>query len=120
MVRDSEKKKMHAMRGSKDLYSGSLVVSQPQVIKFTSCLPMVGGSLRVLRLLSPLKPISSPRSRNLKVIKKCVHLNDVWTTDFDMMLCMYSILYITITIFFYESSVFFENYPLTYIFILLC
>jgi hypothetical protein len=27
--------------------------SQPQVIKFTSCLPMVGGSLRVLRLLPP-------------------------------------------------------------------
>ena len=25
--------------------------SQPQAIKFTSCLPMVGGSLRVLRLL---------------------------------------------------------------------
>ena len=29
--------------------------SQPQVIKFTSCLPMVGGSLRVLRVLPPLK-----------------------------------------------------------------
>jgi hypothetical protein len=29
--------------------------SQPQVIKFTSCLPMVGGSLRVLWLLPPLK-----------------------------------------------------------------
>jgi hypothetical protein len=30
--------------------------SQPQVIKFTSCLPMGGGSLRVLlRLLPPLK-----------------------------------------------------------------
>ena len=28
--------------------------SQPQVIKFTSCLPMVGGSLRVLWLLPPL------------------------------------------------------------------
>ena len=28
--------------------------SQPQVIKFTSCLPMVGGSLRVLRLPPPL------------------------------------------------------------------
>jgi hypothetical protein len=28
--------------------------SQPQVIKFSSCLPMVGGSLRVLRL-PPLK-----------------------------------------------------------------
>jgi len=28
--------------------------SQPQVIKLTSCLPMVGGSLRVLRLLPSL------------------------------------------------------------------
>jgi hypothetical protein len=28
--------------------------SQPQVIKFTSCLSMVGGSLRVLRLLAVL------------------------------------------------------------------
>ena len=29
--------------------------SQPQVIKFTSCLQMVGGSLQVLRLLPPLR-----------------------------------------------------------------
>jgi len=33
-------------------------VSQPQVIRFTSCLPMVGGSLRVLWLLPPLKRVS--------------------------------------------------------------
>jgi len=32
--------------------------SQPQVIKFTSCLPMVGGFLRVLRLLQPLKLVA--------------------------------------------------------------
>ena len=32
--------------------------SYPQVIKFTSCLPMVGGSLRVLRLLPPLKLVA--------------------------------------------------------------
>jgi hypothetical protein len=32
--------------------------SQPQVIKFTSCLSMVGGSLRVLRLLPPLKLVA--------------------------------------------------------------
>ena len=31
---------------------------QPQVIKLTSCLPMVGGSLRVLRLLQPLKLVA--------------------------------------------------------------
>ena len=29
--------------------------SQPQVIKLTSCLPKVDGSLRVLRLTSPIK-----------------------------------------------------------------
>ena len=32
--------------------------SQPQVIEFTSCLPMVGGSLRVLQLLPPLKLVA--------------------------------------------------------------
>jgi hypothetical protein len=31
---------------------------QPQVIKFTSCLPMVGGSLRVPRLLPPLNLVT--------------------------------------------------------------
>jgi hypothetical protein len=42
---------------------GSVVVAIvlvviPQVIKFTSCLPMVGGSLRVLRLPPPLKLVT--------------------------------------------------------------
>jgi hypothetical protein len=32
--------------------------SQLQMIKFTSCFPMVGGSLRVLRLLPSLKLIA--------------------------------------------------------------
>jgi len=32
--------------------------SQPQVIKFTSCLPMVGDSLRALWLLPPLKLVA--------------------------------------------------------------
>jgi hypothetical protein len=36
-------------------YFGGVRVSQPQVIKFTSCLLMVGGCLRVLRLPPPLK-----------------------------------------------------------------
>ena len=31
---------------------------QPQVINFTSCLPTVGGSLFVLRLLPPLKRVA--------------------------------------------------------------
>jgi len=32
--------------------------SQPQVIKFTSCLPMVGGSLWILWLLPPVKLVA--------------------------------------------------------------
>ena len=32
--------------------------SQSEVIMLTSCLPMVGGSLRVLRLLPPLKLVT--------------------------------------------------------------
>ena len=32
--------------------------SQPQVVKFTSCLPMIGSPLRVLRRLSPLKLVA--------------------------------------------------------------
>jgi hypothetical protein len=35
-------------------YKKGALDSQPQVIKFTSCLPIVGGSLRVLRRLPPL------------------------------------------------------------------
>jgi len=36
-------------------YKNGALDPQPQVIKFTSCLPMVGGSLRLLRLLPPTK-----------------------------------------------------------------
>ena len=39
-------------------YKMGALDSQPQVIKFTSCLPMVGDSLRVLRLLPPLKLVA--------------------------------------------------------------
>ena len=39
-------------------YKKGALDSQPQVIKLTSCLPMVGGSLRVLRLPPPLKLIA--------------------------------------------------------------
>jgi hypothetical protein len=42
---------MHALIRTRD-------EKQPQVIKFTVCLPMVGGSLRVLRLLPPLKLVA--------------------------------------------------------------
>jgi hypothetical protein len=44
--------------------------SQPQVIKFTSCLPMVGGSLRVLWLLPPLKlVVMITKSKNIKALE---------------------------------------------------
>jgi len=39
-------------------YKKGSLDSQPQVKKFSSCLPMVGGSLRVLRLLPPLKLVA--------------------------------------------------------------
>jgi hypothetical protein len=39
-------------------YKKGALDSQPQVIKFTICLPMVCGSLRVLRLLPPLKLVA--------------------------------------------------------------
>ena len=39
-------------------YKKSALDSKPQVIKFTSCLPRVGGSLRVLRLPPPLKLVA--------------------------------------------------------------
>ena len=39
-------------------YKMGALDSQPQVTKFTSCLPMVGGSLRVLRLPPPQKLVA--------------------------------------------------------------
>jgi hypothetical protein len=39
-------------------YKKGALDSQPQVIKITSCLPRVGGSLQVLRLPPPLKLIA--------------------------------------------------------------
>jgi hypothetical protein len=39
-------------------YKKGALDSQPQEIKFTSCLPMVGGSLRVLQLLPQLKLVA--------------------------------------------------------------
>jgi hypothetical protein len=39
-------------------YKKGVLDSQPQVIKFTSCLPMVGDFLRVLRLLPSLKLVA--------------------------------------------------------------
>ena len=39
-------------------YKKGALVSQSQVIKFTSCLPKVDGFLRVLRLPPPLKLVA--------------------------------------------------------------
>ena len=39
-------------------YKKGALDSQPQGIKFTSCLLMVGGSLRVFQLLPPLKLVA--------------------------------------------------------------
>ena len=39
-------------------YKKGAINSQSQVIKFTSCLPRVGGSIRVLRLPPPLKLVA--------------------------------------------------------------
>jgi len=39
-------------------YKKGTLDSQPQIIKFTSCLPMVAGFLRVLRLPPPLKLVA--------------------------------------------------------------
>jgi hypothetical protein len=46
-------------------YKKGALDSQSQVIKLTSCLPIVGGSLRVLRLLPPLKLVAIKVSRVL-------------------------------------------------------
>ena len=42
----------------KPITNSAALDSQPQVIMFTSCLSTVGGSLRVLRLLPPLKLVA--------------------------------------------------------------
>jgi hypothetical protein len=42
---------------------------QPQVIKFTSSLPRVGGSLRVLRLPPPLKLVTISDIPNIQIQK---------------------------------------------------
>ena len=55
-IRNSKKDKQH--NGKAKNYKKGALDSQPQVITFTSCLPMVGGSLRVLRLLPPLKLVA--------------------------------------------------------------
>ena len=39
-------------------YKKGALDSQPQVIEFISCLPMVGGSLRVLLLLPPINLVA--------------------------------------------------------------
>jgi hypothetical protein len=47
----------HLMPGFVNYKKGALI-SQPQVIKLTSCLPMVDGSLWILRLPPPPKLVA--------------------------------------------------------------
>jgi hypothetical protein len=46
------------MASNKAVTKKGALDSQPQVIKFTSCLPMVFGSLWILRLLPKLKLVA--------------------------------------------------------------
>jgi hypothetical protein len=48
-------------------YKKGALDSQPQVIKFTICWPMVGGSLRVLQLLPPLKLVAMIENSKFKI-----------------------------------------------------
>jgi hypothetical protein len=67
-----------------------------QVIKFTSCLPMVGDSLRVLRLLPPLKlvtmillkvALNTNKSNQIKFIWicSCFHIIDYYRTHYNQL-----------------------------------
>jgi hypothetical protein len=49
-------------------YKKGALDSQPQVLKFTSCLPMVGGSLRALRLLPPHRDNGGRRGRDRMIL----------------------------------------------------
>jgi hypothetical protein len=51
-------------------YKKGALDSQPQVIKFISCLPMFDGSLRVLRLLQPLKLVNWKMSYVIPLFRK--------------------------------------------------
>ena len=57
-------------------YKKCALDSQPQVIKFTSCLPKVGGSLRVLRLLPPII-----RSKQTFSLQTSACIRGAYTTD---------------------------------------
>ena len=50
-------------------YKKGALDSQPQVIKFTSCSPRVGGSLRVLRRPPPLKLVAMIAESGVKLPK---------------------------------------------------
>jgi hypothetical protein len=52
---DAEVTTIAQLFSSKSRAINGALHSQPQMIKFASCFPMVGGSLRVLRLPPPLK-----------------------------------------------------------------
>jgi hypothetical protein len=58
--------------------NGQALDSQPQVIKFTSCLPMVCGSLWVLWILPPLRlvaMIKTPKIHTQKILSTWYNLH---------------------------------------------
>ena len=61
-------------------YKKSALECESQVIKFISCLPMVGGSLQVLRLLPPLKLVAmillKVALNTINQIKSLIHINN--------------------------------------------
>ena len=64
-------------------YKKGALDSQPQVIKFTGCLPMVGGSLRVFRLPPPLKLVAMIQLNIIEIGVKHNKLNQInLTGDF--------------------------------------
>jgi hypothetical protein len=90
-------------------YKKGALDSQPQVIQFTSCLPMVSGFLRVLRLLPSLKLVAmiyivaeillkvELKHQQSKSIKSLSHLDmaEKWSTCVDdFMLRSFSGLYL--------------------------
>ena len=56
-------------------YKKGALVSQPQVIKLTSCLPMVGGSHQVLRLLPPLILLKVSLKHNKSINQSMLNTN---------------------------------------------
>ena len=62
-------------------YKKGALDSQLQVIKFTICLPMVGGFLRILRLLPPLKLVAMILMKVALSTKKSTQTNQCYRNN---------------------------------------